>query len=130
MKFDCSFCNLKCKSNSGLARHIREKHNFRTWHQYSNNQETEPSIPLPSLKFPIHEDFEDFTLIHDNNSENQDRNYLLFVVRELVYSNVKVRPSIDQNLCMNNFIQMMILETLNSARMMNLVIQNSVKKMS
>jgi hypothetical protein len=36
MKFLCPFCNTQCKSNSGLARHTRLKHNFCTRLQLSN----------------------------------------------------------------------------------------------
>jgi hypothetical protein len=66
MKFICPFCNLRCKSTSGLIRHTRQKHNFRTRHQSFNNQETELSNPIAAPIFPVHQDF---TKFHDQDRD-------------------------------------------------------------
>ena len=56
MKFFCSFCNLECKSTFGLTCHTQEKHNRLTRNK------------LGLSDFPIRQDFEEFTMVHEDSN--------------------------------------------------------------
>lgn len=75
MKFLCSFCNIQCKSTSGLVQHTRLKHNFRTRHQSldlsNREEETEPSSKRP--RTIVNSENEDSYNL-DYNSENIEDN--------------------------------------------------------
>ena len=71
MKFLCPFCNTQCKSNSGLARHTRLKHNFRTRLQLSNwqidNNDEEDNNEIIE---DVDNDKEDNEIIKDIDKDN------------------------------------------------------------
>jgi len=46
MKFSCLFCNQKCKTSSGLTRHVSKKHNSYTQQCKSTVREDFPSVQV------------------------------------------------------------------------------------